>query len=327
MKRRISVFAALLVSTICQLAFAEKGAGFEELATSTIKVDLCGAQYYRWISPEHGRVVVAKDCVPAEGDCDHDVLAVFDQEGGPLFEGTPFLDVPGMTDGRIFAAALRTPDMLVVSTTAGHTGYEPVLAEYEISSGVLVRVIKTGSVHCWDLFGDDEGIIWCLGGDGREARAHEGFDLVHRFDESGDLLGSSLPRSTFDSGKPWKGLHSGFIHGHDQVRLWLSAANEIISFGPDGAVEERLVLPSSENMVRSRMAGLSTGEVFALLTVGDDRDDADTWSQALYRLSPDGSSWLPLVDLPMKFTLVGSDDENLILLDRESLELVWYPLK
>ena len=114
------------------------------------------------------------------------------------------------------------------------------------------------------------------------------------------------------------------------MRLWLPEPGELISFSSDGTVQYRLTLPTVEGLVKAKLAKAPDDEVFAMLTVATDADDPQTRTQALYRLAPDGGSWIPLhsppVQLPLRIALRGADDAGLILLDRASLTLLWYPI-
>jgi len=305
---------------------------------TSLQLDLCGADHYYWITPEMGRVVINRQCVSSDGDCDHDVLNVWDEQGHQVFECAPFLDIPDthISHGHVFSTALRSPDRLAVSTIVGTKDFTFALAEYDVDKGELLRVLPTSPISCWDLRGDGDGTIWCLGVDLSKRKDDQDFDLVYRFDESGRQLGSALPRSAFpetpDPLSVWKrqsGL-GGFLPGNGEVRLWLPAVEELISFDSDGKVRDRLILPTVEGLERARLVTAPGYEIFALLTVATDHEDRETWTQGLFRLTLDGASWTPLeeplIHLPLRFTLVGADSSGLILLDRRSTTLVWYPV-
>ncbi len=299
---------------------------------SSLQLDLGGADHYYWITPEKGRVVINKHCVHSDRDCDHNVLAVVDEGGRQVFEHAPALDIPELSGERIYDATLRTPDRLVLSAYLSERGH--ILAEYDVGSGDLLRVVSTGPINCWDLHGDEDGTIWCLGADAAKIDDDEDFDLVHRFDEAGRVLGSALPRSEFPQTIHPSGFKTGehghFLSGTGTVRLWLPEPGELISFSSDGAVQDRLTLPTVEGLVRAKLAKAPDDEVFAMLTVATDADDPQTRTQALYRLTPDGGSWIlqegAPAQIPLRFALVGADSSGLILLDRKALALVWLPI-
>ncbi len=295
---------------------------------NSLRLDLGGAGHYYWITPEKGRFIINKQCVPSERDCDHNVLAVLDESGRQLFEHAPAVDIPELSGNRILDVTLRTPDRLVLSANLPKRGR--FLAEYDVGSGDPLRVVSTGPISCWDLHGDEDGTIWCLGADAAKIADDQDFDLVYRFDEAGTVLGSVLPRSEFPQTVHPSGFKTGehghFLPGAGTVRLWLPEPGELISFSSDGAVHNRLTLPTVEGLVRAKLAKASDDEVFAMLTVAADADDPQTRTQALYRLAPDGGSWIPLVQMPMRIALRGADAAGLILLDRASLTLLWYPI-
>jgi hypothetical protein len=300
-----------------------------------LRVSLEGADHYNWITPEQGRVVLVRQCVPAEADCDHDVVTVWDEQGRRIFEAAPFLDIPEMSGGSVIDAALRTPDRLVVSAIVGTTDFKSVLAEYDVGTGDLLHLVPTGPIQCRDLHGDDEGVTWCLGVDIARRRDDEDHALVYRFDESGQLQGSTLPRSAYppspdpltSTGRA--GTGGGFLTGDGETRLWLPAVGELVSFDEEGHVIDRLVLPMIENQQRSRIVSAPDSAVYAMLIVGENEEPGE-WNQALYRLADDGSEWLPVqstpVKIPRRIALVGADDSGLILLDRKTLMLCHLPL-
>jgi hypothetical protein len=207
-----------------------------------------------------------------------------------------------------------------------------ILAEYDLGTGELVRSVPTGSIHCWDLQGDGEGTTWCLGRDASRIKDDRDSDLVYRFDASGSLVSSSLPRSAFPASINPIGLkrccgQGRFLSGQDEVRLWLPAVGELISFERDGKVGERVTLPEVEELLHATLVTAPGGEVYALLSVGPDYRDSSSWTQTLVRLAPDGAAWLPVAwapqEIPPSFILVGADTGGLILFDRRTKTLVW----
>lgn len=314
---------------------AAEDAVIEFVDCSGLQLTLDGADHYYWLAPEKGRVLLVRQCVAAEADCDHDVVTVWDREGRKIFEAAPYLDIPEMSGGVILDAALRTPDRLVVSAWAGSSGVHPILAEYDIGTRELLRVVPTGPVQCFDLYGDDEGVTWCLGVDIVGRAADDDYGLVYRFDEVGALQGSTLPRSAFPPevrllADTWRGNYrGGFLRGDGPQRLWLPAVNELISFDAEGEVAERLLLPTIDRQQRAHLASSPDGAVYAMIIAGEE-GKPDEWTQSLYRLAEDDSAWLPLEGIAkpftMKIALVGADAEGLVLLDRNTLGLCHLPL-
>ena len=293
------------------------------------RLSLEGADHFYWIEPSGDRIVLDRACGPVGADCDHDVLVVWDADGRKLVEIAPLLDMAEMSAGTTFDATLRTRDRLVVSAVVG--GVPLLLAEYDVRSGDLLRTASTGSIECVDVHADHDGTTWCVGVDLARRRDGEDYDLVYRFDASGTAEASTLPRSTYPpdvdrlvAAGPRHTGGGGFLPGDGDIRLWLPAVGELVSFDDEGHVSDRLVLPEIDDAQRARLVSAPGDEIFAMFTVG--RDDAgDEWRQALYRLAGDGSAWEPLTGsadtLPMRFDLVGADEAGLILLDRSSLTL------
>ncbi len=335
MKRSCFARWCVLLAVAAAAPVAAEDAVIDFVDCSGPHLTLDGADHYYWIAPEKDRVVLVRQCVPAEADCDHDVVTVWDREGRRIFEGTPFLDIPEMSDGKILDVALRTPGRLVVSAIVGTIEFYPVLAEYDIGTGEVLRVVPTGSVLCFDLHGDDRGVTWCLGADTAKRALEEDFNLVYRFDEVGALQGSALPSSTFPTaGRPladtWRGNdRGGFLEDGGRTRLWLPAVGELVSFDDQDRVTDRLELPTIVNQLRSRLVAAPDGEVYATLIAGEETEPG-LWTQGLYHLADNGASWLPIEglpsSLPMHITLVGADDAGLVLLDRKTLVLCHLPL-
>ena len=333
---RTILVVLILLATSLSGASDEKGEIFvaDLERPDSFDLSLEGADYYFWLTPENGRVVLNKQCVPVEKDCDHNVLAVWDENGEKIFERAPIYDITDMSGGRIFATTLAGTNRLFLSTVVRTDTYSGILAEYDIEKLAVVHRFSIDPIRCRRLRADDEGTIWCLGVDLEKRREDLDYDLVYRFDDSGVILKSSLPRSTYaENPKSLANLaccrEDYFLNGGDHMHLWLSGPNELIRFEPDGILKDRLVLPTLEGQVGELLAMAPDGSVFAMLITATNAKDHDTWTQALYRLAPDGGSWIPLQDppvqLPMRIELKAADERGLILLDRESLQLLWYP--
>ena len=299
-----------------------------------LRVSLDGAPHYYALTPETGRVVLRRAPAPSEDETEHDVLGVTDADGRQNFRRTPGLDLTyPRWDGHIIDAALRTPDRLVMTANVERATF--VLAEYDLGTGELVRSAPIDPILCFDLRGDDQGTTWCLGRDASRIRDDRDYDLVYRFDASGTLLSSALPQSSFPESVNPTGLErccreAHFLPGAGGVRLWLPAAGELVSFDENGEVRGRVTLPEVADLMKATLVTAPGDRVYGLLSVGPDYQDATSWTQNLARLAPDGTHWMPLEgapqDLPASFILAGADGENLILLDRRTMTLVWYPL-
>ena len=333
---RIIVAAIIVFGSVLCLATEEEG---EILLADLTGMQLCldGAPYYYRVAPENGRVLLKRPCVPVEDEDDYDVLVVWDEDGHEIFERAPHFDIPGMVGNKVYASTLLTPDRLVISTVVRREGWSWELGQYDIAKDELLSVIPTSPIRCRDLRGDERGTIWCLGDNQSKRTNNQDFNLVYRFDHAGRLLGSTLPRSAFlETPHPLSELKTqtgfgGFLPGEGELRLWLPDIGELISFDSEGEVAVRMTLPTVEGQVKAWLVTAPEKEIFAMLVSGTDVGNPRTYTQALYRLAPDGGSWIPLHDppiqLPMRIRLAGADDEGLILLDRESLELLWYPLE
>jgi hypothetical protein len=314
-------------------AAADDGVAVLDSDLRQLHVSLDGAPHYYALTPEMGRVVLRRPATPSEDETDDDVLVVMDGDGRQIFKRTPGHDLPEEWDGRVIDATLRAPDRLVMTGYAERASF--ILAEYDLGTGELVRSVRTESIHCWDLQGDAESTIWCMGRDSARIRDDRDYDLVYRFDASGSLVSSSLPRSAFPESVNPTGLkrccgHGRFLSGEGEVRLWLPAVGELVSFDMDGEVRERVTLPEVEDLLEATLVTTAGDEVYALLSVGPDSKDLSTREQTLVRLAPDGAAWIPVEgapqNLPPSSRLVGADSGGLILFDRRTMTLIWYPL-
>jgi hypothetical protein len=219
---------------------------------------------------------------------------------------------------------------------------EFMLLEYDLNSGDLVHLIDTTPIGCQSLRSVDDGTLLCLGSDVRKSNAHENdYDLIYRFGQDGTLLESSLPRAGFPE-KPYpisstRETLTGFLPGgEDEARLLLPSLSMLISFDSDGTVCDRITLPGwpiPEGLteVRSSVqyAIAPSGDVVAMRRVGDAKDRG-SWTQSLFRLTADDTTWGSAQgsppQIPLNLKLVGANDEGLILLDKSTWSLVWYPL-
>lgn len=324
---------SVLVSTLC---FATDEEGEILLADlEGIQLSLGGSPHYYWLNPEMGRIVLTKACLLESEDCDHEVFVVWDDTGTKIFDRAPICDLPEMKGNRVQASTLVTPRRLTFSTVIQRDSWVWVLAQYDLDSQELVYVIPSKPITCQDLDGDADGTIWCVGDNHEKRKNKVDYDLVYRFDHAGNFMSSTLTRSSFPEEPPplthlkSRSGYGGFLPGDGETRLWLPTVGELISFDSKGQVARRLTLPTIQDQHRAWLVSAPSDEVYALLISGANPDKPKKWIQSLYRLASDGSSWIPLHDppitLPMRISLQGADDKGLILLDRKSLELLWYP--
>ena len=194
---RIGIVFCLFFASSLGSASDQKG---ENLIANLDRPDcfdlsLEGADHYYWLAPINGRVVLNKQCVPTDEDCDHNVLVVWDENGEKIFERAPLHDIVDMSGGQIFDTAFLGTNRLFLSTVTRAKGYPWILAEYDLEKEEIVHRFPTAPVRCHTLYGNDEGTIWCLGSDPQKQRDGQDYNLVYLFDDSGTLQNSSLPRS------------------------------------------------------------------------------------------------------------------------------------
>ncbi|MCU0235231.1 MAG: hypothetical protein MUE90_14520, partial [Thermoanaerobaculales bacterium] len=94
-------------------------------------------------------------------------------------------------------------------------------------------------------------------------------------------------------------------------------------------VRDRIALPTIESQQRAHLVSSPDGAVYAMLVAGDEKRP-EQWTQGLYRLAADGSSWAPLEHapgrVPTQMALVGADEQGLVLVDQKSLILCRLPV-
>jgi hypothetical protein len=326
----------LVLGVLTPSLFADDWESFSAGLTQT-RLQVGEADHLYSIKPDKGRVLIVKQARLAGPDeRDSTVVTVLDGQGQLIFGRAPSQDIPEIRDSSILKAVLRTPDRLVVTDYGAVTG---ILYEYDLTSGDLIRAIRSPA-KCFDLHGDDEGTLWCLGADLDKARARrQDFNLVYRFGPDGELLGSSLQRAEFPpSPLPWslRDLDSGFLTDSDgRVRLLLPAIGEILTFTPDGAVSERMKLPEWPPFEGSKMQSIvryavaPDGSLVSLRSVGD-ASDPDSWQQSLFQVAANRTAWAPLAGasptIPLSLMLVGADSAGLIFFEQRSWSLVYHPL-
>jgi hypothetical protein len=328
---------ALTLAIVGTTTFASDELGEILLADlEGMQLSLEGSPYYYWLTPENGRILLKKQCAPDPEDCDRDVVVIWSQNGSKLFDRTPRLDIPDLSGFDVRATALLGSDRLYLSAAIRRNELRWAVALYDIGAEELVAVIPTHPIRCRDLTGDSRGTLWCLGDDFAKHSNQEDFDLVYLFDHAGKLQGSTLRRSAYpEEPHPLTRVrtqsgYGGFLPGDGPVRLWLPDHGELVSFDDDGEVAARLDLPKIADQRRAWLVSAPGGRVYSLLTRGADPEKPRDWTQALHRLSSDGSQWVPLHDpptkLPKRIRLVGADEKGLVLLDRRSLTLYWWPI-
>lgn len=340
MKADSIVPLAVLLWIVCTVsAWAADDAPYPFSDLTRFKLDVGEADHLYTVTPEKGQVIIIKHGVTHVVDPEEDMVTVLNQHGERVFDRAPVADIPDLSRGRVVDATLRTNDKLVV------TGLVKVgtslLAEYDLGSGALVRVVQTGPIQCWDLYGDDEGTIWCLGTDVLKARdRREDYDLVHRFDGEGNVVGRSLHRNTLPpTARPLRATpkaHSGGFRPGNGCLWALFPEVQAVRFELDGTVRDRLSLPAwpapegDDEWVPAvqYVVALDDNVIAARTVIDSNNPEAST--QSLYQLSAERSAWIPLqgapAELPRRFELVGADRNGLILFDKGDWALVWYPL-
>lgn len=350
MNTHLTKFAIFMAILLLVTPPAVTSAGDDGPLAGLKRIDFNGS-FHRAIKTRDGfMAIVSGATTRLPGPLDTRVV-VLSQEGAEVFARTPGIDVPDAWLVNVMDAALRAPNALVVAAfvRTGQPEAGPlrpserdaaVLLEYELSTGKLVYAVTTSPIQCRDLVGDSDGTLWCFGIDLQKgnARRHD-YDLVHRFDRTGKLLGSSLSRAELpelSSGRePSADLRvarAGFLPGEHSVSLLLPAVRQMITFNPDGSVRDRVTLPewaTPEGATEDFAIGPG-GQLIAMLAVPGGTDSRRPWRQRLFRLAPDTTSWVDLganlQDFRPGVHLVGAERTHLLLWVPEPRGFVWFPV-
>lgn len=268
-------------------------------------------------------------------------LFVVDRHGRVIFEVRPVEDA-AIDSGQMYAAAMRTPDRLMVSVSGDD---ERALLEYHVPTGRLLRTFPTGDLSCLALEAAEDG-VWCLGFDHAKARQEVDFDVLHRFDAYGDavataVLRSSVPSDVFPVPGPW-GARGVLLPSDQGVRLlgFNSDGHRVITVAPDGRElsRERLpLLPGPFDPIGDRLETgfeVAIGSDIVIQAVRRSLSRTvvkpDSARNVVLRLAQDASRWIPVSGppsrVPPRFILVGADDTELILFDRCRWSLIWLPM-
>lgn len=214
---------------------------------------------------------------------DQSAIAVLDRDGREIFCRPPGSDVPGAAFFSLLDAAVAPADTLVVAGATGpaantDTAVSWVLLIYDISSrDVPPKIVRTNPVLCTRVAVGKDGSIWCLGPDLTRRPPDPGSAIVHRFDDTGRLVGSYVPLSSVDSAEPWarNDVSAPALEALDgEARVWLPRSSLILSVRDDGKVVERLdsregPMPGSPTAA-STIVGPVSGGVPACGSAGTD---------------------------------------------------------
>jgi hypothetical protein len=303
---------------------------------------------------EHGHLLLLHRAGVRGGGGPADVsVAVLNLSGLPVFSRNPGYDIPETVLFNITDMTLTNDSLLILNTYVSKSalpgpGARSVLMNYQIATGELERVVETKPIACHEIVADEHKNIWCLGTHVTKFNDRQDYELVYKFSSNGELLGSYLPRSLFPhenfrapNGKePFSIGRNGspklFATIDGKLCLWLPNRHTLVELDSEGNVLAQTSLPGpnldegeQEAWRYNSVAVLPDGTLAALLPLPGGKRDLDIPS-GLFRLDRAASSW-ELVGTewaepyPM-VSLVGADEEGLVLWHRADARVLWLPL-
>ena len=233
-------------------------------------------------------------------------------------------------DADLIEDAAVTPDGVLVVAATLPAGGEPVLAEYDLSRGRVLRVVRTDPVFCRAVAADAAG-IWCVGSDREKASAgsHE-YDVVYRFALTGERLRSFFPSSALPRRDHSWGSHTQLAYGGNRIVAWLPGEEAVLSWGPGGSNPRQVTVRVPHERMPSDLGVLADETVVMLRYIGRDADAPRSRRRALFAIDSSGDlARLPgSCDLlPMGYGLAGTDGDEIVFLDRRARRFVWLPVR
>jgi hypothetical protein len=253
-------------------------------------------------------------------------VSVLDGDGRELVEADG--ENPPPDAFRLDDAAL-TPDGMLVVAGWLDAGHDPVLAEYDLRSRKVARIVHTAPVGCRAIAADASG-IWCVGVDIEATNARTDYDVVYRFTLAGERA-QSLFRKRTDARRD-RVWHSPdqLVFGGGRFVAWLPGDEELLSWGPLGDAPRRLTLAAPAEVSRSELGVLGDGTAVLLTHVGRDAEEPHRPRRALFAVgSAGGLERRPDLCLlfPAGYTPAGIDGDELVFLDRQGRRFVWMPAR
>ena len=265
-------------------------------------------------------------------------VSVLDAGGRELV--VPDAETPPPDADWLWDVTITPEGILVVAATLADGG-EPVLAQYDLRRGRLLRIARTGAVECRAIAADAAG-VWCVGTDrGKVNEGSDDYDVIYHFSPAGERLQSLFPKRSLP--RPTLAGQSDIqvVAGGGRFAAWLPGEEVLLTWGPGGSDPRQVVAhvprvqwsdePGSQ---RERAPGhlgmLADGTTVLMTYIGRDADEPRRVRRALYAVGGRGSlERLPgSCDLfPLGYRLAGIDGEQLVLLDRAGRRFVWLPVR
>jgi hypothetical protein len=215
--------------------------------------------------------------------------------------------------------------MAVAATVLGPDRQTASIILWFSARGQLEKVVRTSPFSARRLTFASNGELWAAGrvhdGSYRELPEH---DVIRRYGENGELIGSSLPRTTFAPDRANHPAAECFLFTKPGGVGFLSVASrEFVELALDGTVTRRTVVPPLRpEQVLSGAAYTEGGDLIVSIHTGVTREQAALGAGArnqsqLQRLDRNSGSFID-VDL----TAVRNTEQGVSLLGREGGSLI-----
>lgn len=269
--------------------------------------------------------------LPAAGE---QSVVVLDRHGREVFRRAPADDVPAARVVSIDDAAAGNGRLVIAVTTMNaDQRMASLLLHYDMGAAALIRVVRTDPITCRRITIGETGDTWCIGANfERYNRGDHNYDVVYRYQPSGPLLRSFLPRSILPD-MPKNPVRPGDMGGPlvtavaGRISAWLPGIGVIVHWPESTERVTTTAIPTVEAANRStEVIALEDGRVVALRPVVSAKGvDRVLWRRGFFVKDASGESLMTtnLANLAFGSWLLGADQDELVIWDRQAGRVQW----
>lgn len=269
--------------------------------------------------------------LPAAGE--HSVV-LLDRNGNEVFRRAPAIDVRSAKVVSIDDAAAGM-GRLVIAATAMNADNQmaSLLLYYDVEAQALIRTVRTNPITCRRITVGQTGDTWCVGINfERFNRGDHAYDVIYRYGSSGLLLHSFFPRSMLpkitttplrngDMGGPLVTSVAG------RITAWLPGLGILLNWTEATERVTTTEIASVEALNKAtEVVALEDGRVVTLRPVSTVGSDRRLWRRGFFVKDASDASWMkiPLPDMSFGSSLLGVDNEGLVIWDRSTGRVQWF---
>lgn len=255
------------------------------------------------------------------------VLRAFDATGMPLLQFA--FNIPGASHIQMYTSGFSRGfdgSLGLVGSAYTNDSRGSTFVAWVSPDGKQQTVIRVSPFAAHAVTVAPDGSIWVAGREmvnGQENDPHH--HILRRYDKTGTLLGSFLPRSSLDV------VGSEFIHpaeksflfsSRDRIGWYSEASNTYLEFSPDGKVLNRFntVEPDRNKLVLG-FALCDDGGMFASAQLQAQGGGVAGWT--IYALSRERGDWTSISRKEKWGILYGCDDTTLVGKVSGGSTIVW----